>query len=248
MSPSSSSSVFFELYRDFLQQTSGFWTQAAVVPRPPDPAEAWKQFYGMWTEFWTKCFTHSPDTFQVAQRLWMEQLDTTSKSLENIMGTAAYGVAVSKFFQEQLAWQEKAVKAIHPQIDGALRTINLPSRGQIDRLFERVVGMEERLDDLEAESRQIRQSAQTTTDVVNELKPYMATLATQLSSINQQLEAIEVVNALKQDMATLATQLESMNQQLGAIDARTVSTDPSEPTPTPQTPRARSRRKSPPDS
>jgi len=118
-SSSSSSSGFFELYRDFLQQTSGFWEQVATVPKPPDPNEIWKHFYGIWTEYWSQSFTHSPDMFQVAQRLWMEQLDTTSKSLENIMGTAAYGVAVRQFFQEQLTWQERAAKAVHPQIDGA---------------------------------------------------------------------------------------------------------------------------------
>jgi hypothetical protein len=71
---------------------------------------------------------------------------------------------VSKFFQEQLAWQDKTAKAANPQIDGALRAMNLPSRSQIDRLFERVVGIEERLDDLESDSRQIRRSLKKVTD------------------------------------------------------------------------------------
>jgi hypothetical protein len=46
-------------------------------------------------------------------------------------------------------------KAANPQIDMALRALNLPSREQIDRLFERVIGIEERLDDLEDNTRQI---------------------------------------------------------------------------------------------
>ena len=153
-----SNDAFFELWRDFLQQSNGFWAQAATVPKPPDPSEAWKQFFGSWTDFWTKAFTQSPDTFKQAQKLWMEQLETTSKGLENVMGTEAYGAAMSKFFQEQLAWQEKAAQTANPQIDAALRTMNLPSRAQIDRLFERIVGIEERLDDLEMESRQIRRA------------------------------------------------------------------------------------------
>jgi hypothetical protein len=37
----------------------------------------------------------------------------------------------------------------------ALRALNLPSREQIDRLFERIIGIEERLDDLEDDTRQI---------------------------------------------------------------------------------------------
>jgi hypothetical protein len=54
-----------------------------------------------------------------------------------------------------LAWQDKAAKAANPQIDMALRALNLPSREQIDRLFERIIGIEERLDDLEDNTRQI---------------------------------------------------------------------------------------------
>jgi len=158
MAAPSNSEPFFDMWRDFLQQSSGFWAQAATVPKPPDPSEAWKQFFTMWTDFWTKAMMQSPETFQDAQKLWMEHLDTTSKGLENVMGTEAYGTMVSKFFQEQLAWQDKVAKAANPQIDGALRAMNLPSRSQIDRLFERLVGIEERLDDLETDARQIRRT------------------------------------------------------------------------------------------
>jgi phage shock protein A len=219
MSTSSSRNGFFELYRDFLQQSSGFWAQAVTAPNPPDPSEIWQQFYDMWTAFWNESLTPAPDMFQAAHKLWMEQLDTTSKGFEDIMGTAAYGAAVSKFFQEQLAWQEKLVKAAHPQIEGALRAINLPSRSQIDRLFERVVGMEARLDDLETESRQIRQALWTNTDAVGELKQHMTALATQLADLHQHLETMR---------------------------ARTESQAQPDAVPTPQTPHARSQRKSPP--
>ena len=54
-----------------------------------------------------------------------------------------------------MAWQDRAAKAANPQIDMALRALNLPSREQIDRLFERIIGIEERLDDLEDNTRQI---------------------------------------------------------------------------------------------
>ena len=158
----STSDGFSELWRDFLQQSHGLWAQAATVPKPPDPSQQWKQFFGIWTEFWSKALSQSPDTFQNAQKLWLEQLETVSQSLANVMGTEAYGVAMSKFFQEQLAWQEKAAKTANPQIDSVLRAMNLPSRGQIDRLFERVVGIEERLDDVESDTRQIRRAMRDT--------------------------------------------------------------------------------------
>jgi len=71
------------------------------------------------------------------------------------MGTDAFSNMQSKFFEQTLAWQDRAAKAANPQIDMALRALNLPSREQIDRLFERIIGIEERLDDLEDNTRQI---------------------------------------------------------------------------------------------
>ena len=71
------------------------------------------------------------------------------------MGTDAFSNMQSKFFEQALAWQDRAAKAANPQIDMALRALNLPSREQIDRLFERIIGIEERLDDLEDNTRQI---------------------------------------------------------------------------------------------
>ena len=222
----SSHNGFYELYRDFLQQSSGFWARAATVPKPPDPSEIWQQFYTMWTEFWTKSVTQSPDTFQAAQQLWMEQLDTASKGLENIMGTEAYGSAVSRFFQEQLAWQDKIAKTANPQIDGALRAFNLPSRSQMNRLFERMVGMEERLDDLETESRQIGRSLRTHMDAVDEIKQHITTLTTQLTGMNQRLEDIHTrSDSTNQRLEEVYTQTEGMNQHLEDIHTRSDSTN-----------------------
>jgi hypothetical protein len=61
-------------------------------------------------------------------------------------------------------------RVVEPQIDGVLRLVNLPSRRQIDQLFERAVGLEERFDDLEAESRQTRQLLRMSADALGELK------------------------------------------------------------------------------
>ena len=148
----------FDSWKDFIEKSSAFWSQAAAVPQPPDPAQMWRQFLGMWSDFWSKTFTTqtaSPDMFQTAQKLWSEQLETLAQGFANVMGTDAFSTMQSKFFEQTLAWQDKATKAANPQIDMALRALNLPSREQIDRLFERIVGIEERLDDLEDNTRQI---------------------------------------------------------------------------------------------
>ena len=43
-----------------------------------------------------------------------------------------------------------------------LKALNMPSRGQIDRLFERVIGLEDRIDDLEDETRKLRNQLEST--------------------------------------------------------------------------------------
>ena len=165
MNTQASAAGMFEFWKDFLQQSSTFWSQAASVPQPPDPSQAWRQFVTMWTEFWTKAFTLSPDTAQASQKLWMEQLETLAQGFSNVMGTEAFSAMQSKFFEQNLAWQEKAAKVMNPQTDAALQALNLPSRNQIDRLMERVIGIEERLDDLEADTRQILRKLRDTPPV-----------------------------------------------------------------------------------
>ena len=151
-------SGLFDSWKDFIEKSSTFWSQAAAVPQPPDPAQLWRQFLSMWSDFWSKAFTAqtgSPDMFQTAQKMWSEQLETLAHGFANVMGTDAFSNMQSKFFEQTLAWQDKTAKAANPQIDMALRALNLPSREQIDRLFERIIGIEERLDDLEDNTRQI---------------------------------------------------------------------------------------------
>ena len=181
----------FELYHDLAQQSSDFWTQALTMPRSFEPSENWQRLYDTWATFWSRAYTPSADVCQAAQKLWLEHLDTASKSLERLMGANACGTAASKLFEDQVAWQQQMARAVKPQIDGVLRLANLPSRSQIDQLFERASGLEERFDDLEAESRQIRQILRMSADALGELKQDLTVLAAQLAGINQHLEAIE---------------------------------------------------------
>src|SRR5207248_7450110 len=138
-------SGLFDSWKDIIEISSAFWSQAAAVSQPPDPAQMWRQFLSMWSDFWSKAFTTqtaSPDMFQTAQKLWSEQLETLAQGFANVMGTDAFSNMQSKFFEQTLAWQDRAAKAANPQIDMALRALNLPSREQIDRLFERIIGIE----------------------------------------------------------------------------------------------------------
>ncbi len=156
MSPQALSSHFQGFWQDCLRQSSALWSQAATAPQPPDPSHAWQQFAAVWTAFWTQVSTLSPDTIQTSQRLWMDQLETMAHGFTKVMGTDTFAAMQGKFFEQQLRWQEQLTKTLHPQTDTALRALNLPSRNQMERLFERLVSIEERLDDLETDTRLIR--------------------------------------------------------------------------------------------
>ena len=126
-----------------------------------DPYQVWqqvlKQYFDSWSEFWTKNLSGaaSPDVFKEAQRKWMEQLETLANSFSEAMSTEAYSSMLGKTIEQGLTLQDKFYQAVNPQTDAALKAFNLLSRSQMDRLFERVIGIEERLEELEEENRQL---------------------------------------------------------------------------------------------
>ncbi len=131
--------------------------------QPSDPYQVWqqvlKQYFDSWSEFWTKNLSGaaSPEAFKEAQRKWMEQLETLAASFAQAMSTEAYSSLLGKTIEQGLTWQDKFYQAVNPQTDAVLKAFNLPSRSQMDRLFERVIGIEERLEELEEENRQVLQ-------------------------------------------------------------------------------------------
>ena len=85
---------------------------------------------------------------QIIQGLEPE-IPAEMEPLSQSMATEACASMIGKFIEQGLAWQEKFAAQVNPQMDAAYRGLNLPSRDQMDRMFERVIGIEERLDDLE---------------------------------------------------------------------------------------------------
>ena len=62
---------------------------------------------------------------------------------------------LGKSLEQSLAMQQRFSKEMKPHLDDALQAFNIPSRSQMDRLFERVIGLEERFDDLEENTQKI---------------------------------------------------------------------------------------------
>ena len=79
-----------------------------------------------------------------------------AKALADTMSTEDFAQALGKYMEQGLHAQERMADAANPQIDAMLRTFNMPSRSQMNRLFVHVLSIEERLDDMEEEIRKMR--------------------------------------------------------------------------------------------
>ena len=165
----------FDLWKDMFQKSTEAWSQAAGTAggfTPPsgfgpfqgfnpfpsnDPQQMWQQFFSSWSDQWTKnqAGTHGPDVSREAQKQWTDQLESMARTFAETMGTEAFSNMLGKSLEQSLALQQRFSKEMKPHLDDALQTFNIPSRSQMDRLFERVIGLEERLDDLEENTRKI---------------------------------------------------------------------------------------------
>ena len=123
-----------------------------------DMTGMWQQFFNQWLQQWSQLMAASPgaQTLSDAQKQWNEQLEAMAKTFADTMSTEDFAKALGKYMEQGLHAQERMADAMNPQIDAMLRTYNMPSRSQMNRLFVHVLGIEERLDDLEDEIRKLR--------------------------------------------------------------------------------------------
>ncbi len=175
MTNQDTSSNPFDLWKEMLQKSTEAWSQEAGPSggfTPPsgfgpfqgfnpfpsnDPQQMWQQFFSSWSDQWTKNQGGSPgpDVSKEAQKQWTEQLESMARTFAETMGTEAFSSMLGKSLEQSLALQQRFSKEMKPHLDEALQIFNIPSRSQMDRLFERVIGLEERLDDLEENTRKI---------------------------------------------------------------------------------------------
>ena len=126
---------------------------------PNDIQQMWQQFYNTWAEQTQQAMSSGaagPEVFLNAQKQWSEQLEAMAKTFAEVMGTESFANMLGRYMEQTLVWQQRMANASEPQQDAMLKALNMPSRGQIDRLFERVIGLEDRIDDLEDENRKLR--------------------------------------------------------------------------------------------
>lgn len=154
--PPSAANVF-EVWSKLFQQGTEAWAKASVNGAPPQPVDVTRQFFSIWQDAWMKTLSQAPssDFFKAGEKIWMEQLDSLAQTFNKSMGSQEFATFLAKSLEQQLLWQTRAAEATNPHFDASLKSMNLPSRDQIDRLFERVIGLEERLDEIESETHKI---------------------------------------------------------------------------------------------
>ena len=133
--------------------------QFAPPPFTGDLQQMWQQFFNAWAEQVQKATasgTPGPEVLINAQKQWSEQLEAMAKTFAEVMGTESFASMLGRYMEQSLVYQQRMTNASEPQMDSMLRAFHLPSRGQIDRMFERVIGLEDRIDDLEDENRKLR--------------------------------------------------------------------------------------------
>ena len=125
---------------------------------PADFMQMWQRMFETWQSQWmnSQSGETQPPSIAEAQRQWSRYLETMAATFSEVMTTEEFSQALGKYMEQGLAVQERTAKQVNPQINSMLRAYNLPSRSQMDRMFARIIGMEEKLDDLEDEIRKLR--------------------------------------------------------------------------------------------
>ena len=125
---------------------------------PADFMQMWQRMFETWQSQWMNSQSGEtrPPSMEEAQRQWSRYLESMAATFSETMSSEEFSRMLGQYMEQGLAWQERIAKQSNPQINALLRAYNLPSRSQMDRMFARIIGMEEKLDDLEDEIRKLR--------------------------------------------------------------------------------------------
>lgn len=125
----------------------------------------WQQLYEVWAEQARQVMANPsfPQSLSEAERQWAQGLESLASTFAKSMSTEEFSQALGKYMEQTLVWQGKLARESNPQMDSALRAWNMPSRGQIDRLFERVIGLEGQIESLSDAVRKLQATVDAAT-------------------------------------------------------------------------------------
>lgn len=156
----------FEIWKKTLEDGTQAWVRAlgqtpspAAPPGAPDFSQFWRPILGQGMEIWQKAAAQGGVSPEFAQqwKSYMDQcIEAWSKALGQAMSTEGFAQALGRYLDQTLAAQGPLKKGMEQYTDQALRTLGLPSRGQVVAVASQLVALEERIEGLEDRLDEIR--------------------------------------------------------------------------------------------
>ena len=127
--------------------------------------QMWQQLYQVWAEQARQMMANPsfPQSLSEAEKQWAQGLESLASTFAKSMSTEEFSQALGKYMEQVLVWQGKLARESNPQIDAALRAWNMPSRAQIDRMFERIIGLEGQIESLSDAVRKLQATVDAAT-------------------------------------------------------------------------------------
>ena len=160
MSSANPAQEAFDLWRRSLEEGTQAWLRAlgpaAAQPPPTAPpfdfTQFWRPLLVQGMDLWQKAAAQgslSPEFMQQWKSVLDQSIEAWSKALGQAMATEEFAQALGRYLDQSLAAQAPFKKGLEQYTDMALKTLGLPSRGQVVSLASQVVGLEERIEGLE---------------------------------------------------------------------------------------------------
>ena len=135
--------LLFDLWTRQVEEGSQAWLRTLGQGQPADPQSFWRPFMDQGMAAWSKLMTQGPPSADLMGQ-WKQFLDqwiaAWSKVLEQAMG---------KQMESFLNTSGPVKKAAEQQIDAGLAGLGLPSRSQVIGVAAQIVQLEDKVDGLE---------------------------------------------------------------------------------------------------
>ena len=156
----------FEIWKKAMDEGTQAWVRAmGQTPSPqappgmPDFSQFWRPILGQGMELWQKAAAQggvNPEFSQQWKAFMDQWIEAWSKALGQAMGTEGFAQALGRYLDQTLTAQGPLRKNAEQYTDQALRTLGLPSRGQVVGVASQLVALEERIEGLEDRLDEIR--------------------------------------------------------------------------------------------
>ncbi len=237
----------FGLYRSWLKGVEDAQEQIKAVPlNMMDPKELWKQWFEATTDAWRQAAGRGADPLGLTTQ-WLEMMEeararlmaggnlpadpftffkewydatseTWAKVVGDVIGTEQFMKAGSQFLETYTSFYRTMRRANEEYF----RNLQLPTRSDVARVAELVVGLEDKIDQMEDvfEDFENRNSRIATSDAVEGLKGRLEQVETKLEAIPVALQKLATIEGLEARLDRVESKLDKLLSVLGTIEAR----------------------------